>query len=484
MVSKLNSLQLTASFLVATSLFLSACQEGGHHQKVKVVPPAKSGTVVDGKGKLTAEEQLNTKDPTTLEPYKHILEPVFLKLNKIEFILWSDLARLKTWVIGPIDDKKDFSPAMASTTAEGAGYIAHQMKYEIFINLALYDKLNEEQQADLLLNEFLTSLYTLKSFKTEELCSLLEEKKLKIDNCQPKTTKANDSLDDGDLENIEELNIAAGRSNDRPQKVNPERKAALDRLDYDKIAIVKKFILEQRSNLNVEDLLTKMRANGFDMRIFSFKVLEGNDPNSNNHIGKQTIDSLFSQLQQLEKKSLNCHFLRLGETGTCKFQASRMADGAGASGKKSNYLNFAVKIDDETVATDMIYQSGKLKTVRLGDPGGKEMLYLVPLFSAGLQNRLQGQTYRMNYFVASKIISDTGAEQPWKLHGLLSAPGVVAEVYEEEANNEVRIKCKGSMMPLKEKNVKTDVLFLSETDKNIPALSASLGSIQVLPPCW
>lgn len=525
MSSKRKYLILIPSFLVATSLILSACQDNGQ-SRVRVAKSKGDGKKVEEamkKAELSAVQKEHVKDPLTLEPYQQVLAPIFSKMDADALAPWSSLFKLKRWIIYANDIKKEADASISVSSTANFGYFARQTMYDIFIDDGIYSKRTVNEKADIILNEFLTALYTYKNFSDEELCKLVKDEYKDADCLNQKKADAEVDLADtdtgivapetDDLESAdakeksdkkksesqkkdsdgdkpksqldsastdpkaekENEKATAARRNDLPKKNDTAKEKdhkALERDDYLNIEKVKKHILET-ATLSHAALVTVLRENGFDLRIFSIKIKQ--EPKSNNSLvlEKESIDSLFSQTKDLNESKHSCYFVRSGEHAECqvKLKVSENED-------ERTLLSINLKVGEkEKFLKEMVYKvSGVISTMQV-NPVNKKDTYLVPLGGFALQDSKEGAAYRVNYFVATKAVVDS--KETWSLDGILSLPGAVTKFDSGESGDGGT--CKGKLAELK--GHESDVILIADSDENVNLIKTVVGKIKTLR-CW
>lgn len=514
---KRRYLHLIPSFVIAASLILSACQDNGQ-SRVRIAKGGGAGARGEAmeRIKLSAEQEKFVKDPLTLEAYEKVLKPIFEKMNADASISWSSLFNLKRWIISPSDIKKEVPSPVSISSSATYGEYARQTMYDVLVSAAAYDKQNENEKADILLNEFLTALYSFKNLSDDELCQLVKDRNSGIESC---TVKKNTGLEageadgNGDLEKIlenqtngessdnetdvmefDETNNddskAAVRRHDPPKKDSPpaDKKASaakkpLAKEDYEKIEHVKKYIHDQGQNLAHGELISTMRENGFDMRVFSYKtkkVSSGKEKNSPSIQGDDA-ENLFAQVNSLHGSLQTCYSVRGGKKMNCQVSVERWEKDSPGSDTSQGFLNISLKTEKETEKTakllsETIYQMPKIKTYKI--PETNEKMALIPLNSLPLRNPEVDASYRMNYLMVSKVVN--GSKENLKLEGFLSMPGTVTKVtYDENKNS---MKCEGQLAEWTEKS--GDVILLTAAEDNLELVKKIFLNVKVSPPCW
>lgn len=524
MSSKRKYLILIPSFVVATSLILSACQDSGQ-SRVRVAKSTGDGNKAEKamkKAELTAVQKEHVKDPLTLEPYQQVLAPIFSKMDADALAPWSSLFKLKRWVIYANDIKKDADASISVSTTANFGYFARQTMYDVFIDDGIYSKRTINEKADIILNEFLTSLYTYKNFSEEQLCELVKAEFKDADCLNKKKADAEVDLDDtdtgivapetDDLESGDgkeksdetkaksekkesdddkaknQLDSAltdpkaakenekptAARRNDLPKKHDTAKEKehkALERDDYLNIEKVKKYV-QETANLTHAALVSVLRENGFDTRIFSIKIKQEPKGKDALRLEKESIDSLFAQTKELNESKHSCYFIRSGEHSECQIKLTM------SESEERTLLSINLKVGDkEKFLKETVYKKSGVISTKAVNPANKKDTYLVPLSGFALQDNKEGTPFRLNYFVATKAVEDS--KEVWSLDGILSLPGSVTTYLIDEASGSVT--CKGKLTELK--GLESDVILIADSDENVNLVKTVIGKLGNLR-CW
>ncbi|MGZ3772494.1 MAG: hypothetical protein ACXVCN_02205 [Bdellovibrio sp.] len=509
--------------MVTTSLILSACQDSGQSRVRVVKGGAGGGTLAPAaleKAKLTDKQASDVKDPLKLDPYIKLLAPIFSKMDAGSPIPWSAFFGLKRWIITAADAQVNGLPSVSiSNSANYGGNYARQTMYDVFVDSAIYEKRNDNEKADIILNEYLTALYSFKNFSDEELCSFIKDVYKDAQGCAgdkliPKRSalgsnnsnnNATEVLDTEVLDNANAAPESTASLLSQPQNSDPKNSADnnssadnknsssensdssntpavskvtkknLEQGDYTKILTVKKYIFDQSTNIQHEALLKVLKDNGFDVRIFSFKLASKKVTGSSETtvIQSDVFENLLKQVKALDQTSQKCYFLQIGATADCQ-----MAIEDSGADTAVPQLKIGFKLDKETVASESVHtlvpEISVRKYVSLDT---KKEFYLVPLTSVALKDPSTGSAYRMNYLIAVKAVD--GSEESWKVTGLLSMAGTVTKVLIEAVNQNA---CEGKLAEVKDK--KTDAILVTDS-KAYPDLIKRIGKIiTVTPPCW
>lgn len=247
------------------------------------------------------------KDPTQLEAYKKYLAPIFENLDRknYEFYLEyskgtslstknlpkdniSVLFKTKTWYIAPVDlkrlDKKVVGVAHIENQIE---QIAAQTDKEVWIDSRVYnsESFTTEEQADIILHEFVEALYLLK-FQTFQ----------EISNSLPSEYTYNSSLSDTNGILVDEL-------------MTPEPKRALNEEDYKVIRKVTAWLKGNGSQISLLNFYDYLFQNGFDKRLFDPKNNKKPDEETFKNYDHKDLINLLDFSQKLGHLPENCYIL-------------------------------------------------------------------------------------------------------------------------------------------------------------------------------
>lgn len=260
---------LRTSFIASLSFFavnlLVACPaKNGNSPVAPAVhpqpPPTKNrppisteGTTDSGGGNGVMEKVYESyaKNPYLLPAYNLHLKNLFDNLEKAlpgaGFKAW---LLAKTWFIAPVELKKiDKQVLGLSFIDTETGQYALQKLNSVWIKKAIYDGMDSNAQADLILHEYVMIMYLMKFKPYSVICKMINSK-----NCQ-------------NLESIDKLWA-------------PEPLRALNEKDYDNIRSVTAWLKDRRDNdsLNAEDLKAVLIAKAFDERFLNPLVARNEKP--------------------------------------------------------------------------------------------------------------------------------------------------------------------------------------------------------------
>lgn len=287
--SKRSNPLLVSAMALALVLFASGCQNydqpevrvtGGDGKNPRVDPNAKPNE------NYTPEEKTFFTDISTLPAYEAHLSPIFKKLNSPT---WAASIGAKKWLFVPNDLNADDTRNMSVHFLDGENEaLAIQTSYDIRVQKVLFESFSQEEQAEVLLTEILTSVFLYKNLNDTELCALVRTGRPAIACPFLKVVQKNaDSVIEDEQEESQlnqqdsqglEIQEAAVRKNKvskenkkRPEPVNDPRfgkKEPLKVTDDHRIKLLAIFLKENAKDLTHKKVLSKMTELGFDTRIF------------------------------------------------------------------------------------------------------------------------------------------------------------------------------------------------------------------------
>nr|WP_295904304.1 hypothetical protein [uncultured Bdellovibrio sp.] len=484
MNSKRRYFHLIPSVLVVTSLILSACQEASHQVTPRVASNNKNARVesVAGRTKLTKEQEGQVVDPTSLVPYQQYLKTTFDKLSEGSTTSWPTLFKLKKWIIAPMDIKKDEATSLSMTYSESTAQAqARQTQFEVWIDSRTVKEASDADKSQLILTEFLTSLYTLKNLPGDQFCNLVKEISPKSQCVVPKQDVSQETQVETEAKKAETARKtqqrAAGKTVPKPavQRSTLVQAKPLNQGDYNNIRVVKNYILQQGANIRHDELVKKMSETGFDVRIFDMEIKADDGMGDTGKVSGEALESLFVQAKALDKTKVTCHLLQLDTKGTCEISVQRTVEQV-PEAEARHLLKYSLKEEgaEQAFLSESVYQLKEISIGRYPDKETKEELRLVPLTGVALSHREVGAAFHVTYMVVTRT------KDALKLEGFLSVPGEVSKTTHDEQKN--KTLCEGKLPEAKDKN--SDVILVTKDSKYADAIKAVLKGIQVVPPCW
>lgn len=183
--------------MLAGSLILSACQEASRQYSPRVAKQGAAASVNEllAQTKLSEEQQRQVTDPTGLPAYKEHLQRAFEAASLgTSTVSLAELFKVKKWILGPMDLKTMESKAIAKSRRmeKNAPLMVVQTLHEVWIDAREFAKLDSKAAAEVILNEYLTSLYSLKNFSPATLCKMVSDNAIKA-KCDANKVAKDDS---------------------------------------------------------------------------------------------------------------------------------------------------------------------------------------------------------------------------------------------------------------------------------------------------
>jgi hypothetical protein len=242
-------------------------------------------------------------DPQNLPAYKNILETKIANMEKI----WADASvklyptskpdatfnliwKMKKWYIAPVSlqslNKKTIG---VEFTNENTEQLALQTDSEIWIDSRLFEKMSPEDQARLLLHEYVMTMYLFKFQKLNDLCITA-----RTVSSQPEEYHCSDRA------NAEEL-------------FPFEPKRDLDKADYTHIRSLTSSLMNTQQFTSQKVLANLFLSQGFDKR--TFRIYEGSETPM-----ELTAEEMMSALKKAiysQKFNGDCQGVQSGTVRSC-----------------------------------------------------------------------------------------------------------------------------------------------------------------------
>lgn len=513
MIRKSSRIRLLSTSLVVGSLILSACQEASRQYSPRVAKQGTENSINElmSKTKLTEEQQRQVTDPTGLPAYKEHLQKIFEAASADgATVTLSELFKVKKWIIGAMDLKAIESKAITKSRGKekNGPLMVVQTLHEVWIDSREFSKLDSKAAAEVLLNEYLTSLYSLKNFKAASLCKLITDNALKL-TCDVNKIEKDDSgmslaedllgtVSDKVDESIEAkkneaANLATRVEKNRQKNIEKENIAkakaevlakftsmVMSKDDTDHVNAVVAFVKEQGIKLTGEALQKKMAEHKFDLRILKMmaqgaaKTTPSKEDLANSVSGDM-LEAVFAQAKALDKTKVTCALLALDKSEECEVTVERTIEEAPEQ-EPRKYLKLSLKGKEEAQAflTETVYQLKAIKFAQVKDEESGEELTVLPLTGVGLKDRTEGAAFRLNFMLVNKTA------ESYQFAGFLSVPGVVSKVSQDSTTG--KTKCEGEAVEAKA--AVTDTVLVAKEIKNIHAVKKALSKVKLNPPCW
>lgn len=252
-MKKIFQFALMAALTILSVDLLVACQPkdakspvvGAQNASPQGTSDSGGGTGIDGK---VFESYI--VDPTKLEAFEKIVAPTLLNLlnekgerdgSFLKIFKW------RTWYIAPVElDKIDKGSLGVSFMKNETQQIARQSMKNVWIDKRIYDKMSLQDQGDLLLHEFVMSVYFIRFMSIGDLCAMAIMAK-----------------EGSDCSTIPE---------NLPKFFKPEPTRALNEADNDSIRFVTGWLKQNaRTQITQEDFYTVLFHKNFDKRFFDPK---------------------------------------------------------------------------------------------------------------------------------------------------------------------------------------------------------------------
>ena len=198
---KHSYLQLTSAIAVTSTLILSACQPTDQSVHIKYANGGKRGqsTEVSSRAKapVTPELQKMITDVTSGDVYKKGLGLLLGELTKNSKIPFETFLKIKPWYVGDLNLTQLPVKALSTySTTDSKVLTSRQSLYEVWVNLNIFNRLDDSQKAELMLQEYLTSLYLLKHISNLELCLTVMKNNHSLEDCRDRMKAADQEAEE------------------------------------------------------------------------------------------------------------------------------------------------------------------------------------------------------------------------------------------------------------------------------------------------
>lgn len=375
-------------------------------------------------------------DPTQLEAYKTYIQPIFEKFDNevaqldsessrknkgnIRSKFLSNIAKLKTWYIAPVDLKKINKDVLGfSNIANDSQQIAIQTNQAIWIDKKVFEVMSPQDQANMISHEIVMMMYLLKYRTISEIC---EQAKAKVD------FDAKCSSEDPNI--------------DIDKWLPREEPKSLDANDNEIIRSINFWFMTEGTKLSVKDFYQKLNANKFDKRIFNLNNLQSEaDKNKKDESFQNKVELSYGDLfKMIETAKLTnnlpdkCSFLSLDITENCQLSWEY------SSSSEVSMVNLNIK-DSKNSPIDMfnIINSKLLKTsVYFSSPDQNDYQAAVVFFWPIQHFKNFNIGDKINFFgVVIERNKDTNVMEDIKLRSLIVIKRVVTDIRERENDKDI-----------------------------------------------
>lgn len=466
-----------APALVASSLLiLAACQGSSQDVESRIAKVGqKEGSGVLAKVKADNELQALKIDPTTLEIYKTSLKSIFYTLGEGSESSWEKLFKLKNWYMGPAKAVAKIPAPISGTLDElGSDYVIQQSEGDVFIDKELFEKLKDEKKTEGLLVEFLKSLYTIRSATDAELCQIMKET---FEATCPESAK----VLEGDTEELAD----GAKKADSLKKTNFNQ--VISQQADAKIKAVAQLILKQGASVKAKEVLELMKTNGFNMKIFDYKLeLEANetqsvesssgsdDPDAKPEkleVSKELFHTLIPQIQAATTHPLKCLFSveDQKEAVPCSLSLSDK------SGGNTQLAQFGVnlKFEDKQIESTSIFSTTAAAVSYKEYVTSEEAYAVFFVYNSKLLDPTVDVQYRSTFLLAKRTLVNGVAGL--ELVAMISVPGTITKVSEDKKSCEGKVDMDGSLEKL---------AYIVHMRDGVSVEQSIFPLLPSMPPCW
>jgi hypothetical protein len=352
-------------------------------------------------------------DPSSLDAYKQYIIPLIQNIRAqetdrrgadrtVNATGIANLLRYKTWYIAPVELGTISKDVLGvSFSKDQTQQLAIQTNKAVWINSGTFAKMDPKDQANLVIHEFVMSIYFIKYKSFTEVCRIGQ-------SSGPQT------VDCGSLSQFDEIYPAKAPK-------------ALDASDYDNIRRMTSFFILHGSTATLEEINRAFEDNEFDPRLF------GKPPqiprNEQVELPVKDVMDLFSQAAAANKSPDKCRFVKLGLDKPCSLSVVKTS--APAEDDPRIILPYYILSADAPDGTESYYREylggfGTIFALKGSNPMNNQEFYIMPIPGRAIVNAQVGQKIRSMIFVATQ--KENIAETSLRLNGVISVSGVITKV--------------------------------------------------------
>jgi len=405
---------LMSTILVASALLWLGCQNPS--QGPKAAAPAMGAELNDGTTDGGGGNGLNNRpldsyiiNPFELSAYKNHLAHMFESSDekRTRTLLPRDIFKFKNWYVADVKLKPIEQDRLGlSFTDDFTQQMAIQTSRAIWIDASIFEKMDEKEQAKLILHEFVMNAYFLKFMKYSDICKMYANTSAAQVTC---------------YDSIDELFI-------------PKKEAPLTFNDYENIRGMTAWLWNNWKTATDHDVARELIRYDFD-KYSLVSLFKKNDPARdpvNKPIPLTTIAEWVEKAVLLNKAPTECRGLNTQETVGCKLSIEPINIPTPVKGAPDiPGMKFTAKTaDGKIVLEERFYTLGNGYLSDLEDVVTGKGLFLVPLATPNLGIAHKGQKYRTNFLILS-LISSYEKDPQYELYAIVSVAGVVIKTENE-----------------------------------------------------
>lgn len=399
---------LSKTLSISCCLFIVSCQNSSQQKPVGSAPATvlTDGTGDGGGGNGAGGRVYDayTVDPTQLDAFKKHLAPLFKESPETaagkNSWNWKAFFKLKVWYVAPVKLKPLAKESLGlSFTDDNTQQLAIQTPKAIWIDSGYFEKMNSEDQAQLILHEFVMSIYFLKFKKMSELCEV-GQKVSGIKSSTPCSTL------------MDEL-------------FPPTPEAPLKPDDNDNIRNMTGWLWRHREAFGQDDVSLQFLLNGFDQRIFSNFINSSKHEDTPEPGPASILTDLLEEALLLNRGPTECLGVDLKDKADCSMtlEASKISYGPNSLEGRRIQIQLA---DKSLLAETNVFDVQKLYPSKMTDLVTKDELVMIPLSPGAVQNPKKGDKARYAFVIAKE--TKVGNDTKLKFFALISIPQVITKI--------------------------------------------------------
>jgi hypothetical protein len=402
---------LAATLMILSVDLLVACQPKGGGPAPSASRDSKPQGTSDSGGGTGLEGKVFESyivDPVKLPAYEKYVAPLLAHLldkeGKSQSGQYSQIFRWRSWYLAPVElNKIDKESLGVSFMKNETQQIARQSMKSVWIDKRIYDQMSLEDQGNLLLHEFVMSVYFMRFMSVNDLCSLsliLEDSWTSKNDC----SKMPEHL---------------------PKFFLPENIRALNDVDNDNIRYVTGWIKENaKSDVDQLKFLNVLAYKGFDKRFFNPNQKDLPEKDRNLTLSRQQFLEIFQSASLTKSLPDHCADINGEHKFNCRmtWEEKKLKFGATA-GVPGFHLSFEFD-GAKTLSTDSLLSDDIiLGTYAAGDGS----LFYLYTFASYAEKVAVGDRMLSGFMLLQKE-EMMGGQTRWNISSVYLRNGIVTSI--------------------------------------------------------
>jgi hypothetical protein len=401
---------LMSTILVMSALLWLGCQNPS--QGPKAAAPTMGAELNDGTTDGGGGNGLNNRpldsyiiNPFELGAYKNHLAPMFESSDekRTRTLLPRDIFKFKNWYSADVKLKPIEQDRLGlSFTDDFTQQMAIQTSRAIWINSSIFEKMDEKEQAKLLLHEYVMNAYFFKFMKYSDICKQYAQ-----------TSSAQMTCYDA----IDEIFI-------------PKKETPLTFNDYENIRGMTAWLWSNWKTASDEDVARELIRYDFDKRtlVSLFEKKDSTVKEDSKPIPMPAVADLIEKAILLNKAPTECRGLNTKEVVNCKLEieATKIPSAVKNVPDLAGMKISARAADGKVILDQSFYNLGNGYVSKFEDSVIGKTFYLIPLSSTSLGVAVKGQKYRISFLILSPV-NFYEKEPQYELFAVVSIAAVIVK---------------------------------------------------------